>query len=84
MLIASPSNLVLFPVQDIFGWRDRINVPGTVGDPNWSWRMPWPVDVLEHQPEASERAATLARWMQQYRRSNSGISGFEDLRISGF
>jgi len=84
MLAASSSNLALFPVQDIFGWRDRINVPGTVGDPNWTWRVPWPVDVLEHQPEAAERAATLSKWMQQYGRSNSGISGFEDLRISGF
>jgi 4-alpha-glucanotransferase len=74
MLAASSSNLLLLPFQDIFGWRDRINVPGTVSERNWTWRLPWPVDALEHQPDAAERAATLAGWMGKYGRS-------EDLRI---
>ena len=26
------SNLVLLPIQDVFGWRDRINLPATIGD----------------------------------------------------
>ena len=73
MLAASSSNLLLLPVQDIFGWRDRVNVPGTVTETNWTWRLPWPVNALEHQPEASERAATLAKWMRQYGRGNSAI-----------
>jgi 4-alpha-glucanotransferase len=69
MLASSSSNLLLLPVQDIFGWRDRINVPGTVTAENWTWRLPWPVDVLAHQPEAAERAGTLAGWMAQYGRT---------------
>jgi 4-alpha-glucanotransferase len=74
MLASSSSNLLLLPFQDIFGWRDRINLPGTVTDANWTWQLPWPVDALEDQPQASERAATLAKWMRKYGRS-------QDLRI---
>lgn len=33
------------PMQDLFGWRDRINTPATVGDHNWTWRLPWPIDL---------------------------------------
>ncbi len=50
------SNDIYAPLPDLFGWRDRINVPGTVGDSNWSWRLPWPVDALVHTPDAVERA----------------------------
>src|SRR5262249_21748758 len=32
VLMASASQLVLFPVQDVFGWRHRINEPGTITD----------------------------------------------------
>jgi 4-alpha-glucanotransferase len=51
------SNELFLPVQDLFGWTDRINVPGTVTDLNWTWRLPWLVDQLASQPEAVERAA---------------------------
>ena len=26
--------------QDLFGWRDRVNVPAVVNDENWTWRLP--------------------------------------------
>jgi 4-alpha-glucanotransferase len=70
MLAASSANILLLPVQDVFGWRDRINLPGTVNDDNWTWRLPWPVDTMEHQPDASARAAKLAGWMKQYERGS--------------
>jgi 4-alpha-glucanotransferase len=70
LIVASASNLVLLPVQDIFGWRDRINIPGTVAESNWTWRLPWSVDVLDHHPIAAERAGTLASWMKRYGRRN--------------
>jgi 4-alpha-glucanotransferase len=63
-LFSAGSNLLLVPVQDVFGWRDRINTPAVVADDNWSWQLPWRVDALEQQPQATERAkflATLAR-----------------------
>ena len=42
-LFASGSDLLLLPIQDVFGWRDRINEPATVTDDNWTYRLPWPV-----------------------------------------
>jgi 4-alpha-glucanotransferase len=68
LIVSSGSNLVLLPIQDIFGWRDRINIPGTVAESNWTWRLPWPVDVLDHHPVAAERAGTLAAWIERYGR----------------
>ena len=55
------ANLVLLPLQDIFGWRDRINVPGTVGSDNWTWRLPFPVGDLLTRGDAAERATFLRR-----------------------
>jgi len=68
VLMASASRLVLFPVQDVFGWRDRINEPGTVNDRNWTFRLPWPSNRLDEVAEARERQATLGRWAQKYGR----------------
>ena len=45
-LFQSRSSLALLPIQDIFGWRDRINVPALISDVNWCWRLPWPVEDL--------------------------------------
>jgi 4-alpha-glucanotransferase len=58
-LFGAGSDLLLLPVQDIFGWRDRINTPAVVNDENWCWQLPWRVDALDAQPEAVERAAFL-------------------------
>jgi 4-alpha-glucanotransferase len=68
MLAASSSDLLILPVQDVFGWRDRINVPGTLGPDNWTWRLPWPADQLRRQADSQARAATLKRWMRHYGR----------------
>jgi len=70
-LCAAGSNLVLIPVQDIFGWRDRINTPAVVDDVNWTWRLPWPIDELPSQPIAQERAAFLRTTMAKCGRAPS-------------
>jgi len=67
-LFGSGSNLVLVPVQDIFGWRDRINVPATVHDKNWTYRLPWASDKLDAEPEAQERKNKLREWTRKYGR----------------
>jgi len=59
------SDLVLLPIQDIFGWRDRINHPATISEENWTYTFKWPVDLLELEPEALERANQLAEWSRQ-------------------
>jgi 4-alpha-glucanotransferase len=66
-LFASGSNLLILPVQDVFGWRDRINTPGTVGDWNWTFRLPWSFDDAGGIPEACERQDALRRWAVRYR-----------------
>jgi 4-alpha-glucanotransferase len=61
-IYAAGSNLILLPIQDVFGWRDRINHPATISDANWTYVLPWPVDHLADEPEAVERANQLAAW----------------------
>jgi 4-alpha-glucanotransferase len=68
-LVSSGSDLAVLPVQDLFGWRDRINVPGTITDANWTYRLPWPSDTLALQPDARERADTLRNWVDRYGRN---------------
>jgi 4-alpha-glucanotransferase len=58
-LYGARSRFLILMFADIFGWRDRINTPASVGAENWTWRLPWPVDDLDLHPEASERAAFL-------------------------
>jgi 4-alpha-glucanotransferase len=67
-LCASPSELLLLPVQDAFGWRDRVNEPATVSDENWTYRLPWPVDRLDEIPEARQTKERLRAWSQRYGR----------------
>ena len=66
------SELVLLPIQDVFGWSDRINHPATISDRNWTYVLPWPVDQLDHQPEAQDAAHRLHVWAQ--RTARRGVS----------
>lgn len=59
-LYAAGSDELFLPLPDVFGWFDRINVPATVGDHNWTWRLPWNVEALGDQPDVA-RAAALSR-----------------------
>jgi 4-alpha-glucanotransferase len=61
-VLDSTSRLAIFPMQDLFGWRARINTPAQVDDENWTWRLPWPVDRFAEEPEARDRAAQIAEW----------------------
>jgi len=45
-LYGAGSTLVVLPFPDAYGGRERINVPGTVGPPNWGYRLPWTVEEL--------------------------------------
>jgi 4-alpha-glucanotransferase len=71
-LVASGADLMLLPIQDVFGWQDRINQPATVSDSNWTWRLPWPVERMRDEPEAVDAAARLKRWSTQYGREFEG------------
>lgn len=56
----SGSDQLFLPIQDLFGWPDRVNTPGTVGPENWTWALPWSLDAFGEEPEAVRRAAHLA------------------------
>lgn len=67
-LFGSGSSALLLPVQDIFGWRDRVNTPAVVDEGNWSWRLPWPIEELSRDPRAAERAAFLHALARRHQR----------------
>jgi 4-alpha-glucanotransferase len=67
-LFASGSDLLLMPVGDVFGWRERINEPATVSDSNWSFRLPWPVDHLDGVSAAASRQRRLRAWAERHGR----------------
>ena len=68
ILYASASDIVLLPIHDVFGWRDRINTPALISDQNWTWRLPWPVEDLRREAEGLERAAFTERLAKRYER----------------
>jgi 4-alpha-glucanotransferase len=67
-LFASGANLLVVPMQDLFGWRDRINQPATVGPSNWTWRLPWPSDRLTTEPVATAMATQIGELVRRYDR----------------
>ena len=67
-LYASGADLLILPIQDLFGWRDRINRPATIGPSNWRWRLPWPADRLATEPAAMAMAAQLREWGRRHGR----------------
>jgi 4-alpha-glucanotransferase len=60
LVYSSGSDLLLLPFQDLFGLRDRVNVPGTVTDENWTYRIPRDLSALAADGPARERLRELA------------------------
>jgi 4-alpha-glucanotransferase len=56
----SGSDALLTPITDAFGLRDRMNLPGTVGPHNWTWRLAFRLPELESRPEPLAIAEHLA------------------------
>jgi 4-alpha-glucanotransferase len=52
-LYSAASRLVVLPFIDAYGGRERINVPSTIQDSNWTYRLPWSLDELAGAPGAS-------------------------------
>jgi 4-alpha-glucanotransferase len=68
VLFASAADLVILPIQDVFGWSERINEPATVGDQNWTWRLPWPSDRMTIEEQAVAVASQLRALAAAHRR----------------
>jgi 4-alpha-glucanotransferase len=58
-LYASPSRMVIFPIQDLFGWRERVNTPATIGGANWRYRLPFTATELATLPAPAAEAEQL-------------------------
>ena len=65
VMFASGSDDVFLPIQDVFGWFDRINVPATVGEHNWSWKLPWAVDLMG-KSDVAEAAASFCAALAKF------------------
>jgi len=64
-LAQTPCRLVLLSLEDIFGWLDQQNLPGTKDEyPNWRLKLPIPLEDLAQAPELAQ----VARIMRQYQR----------------
>jgi 4-alpha-glucanotransferase len=60
-LYAARSALVILPFPDAYGGTERINVPSTVAETNWAYRIPWTVTALRGTAGAPLRDAMRAR-----------------------
>jgi 4-alpha-glucanotransferase len=59
-LLQTPASGCVLTIQDVFGWRQRFNEPGTMGPHNWTWRLPVEVEYL-----ASDRRTRAASEMMR-------------------
>jgi 4-alpha-glucanotransferase len=49
-LFASNSRYAVLSVTELFGIEGRINRPGTHGDQNWTYRLPWTIEEIRKDP----------------------------------
>jgi 4-alpha-glucanotransferase len=70
LLYAAGSDLVLLPIQDVFGWKERINTPALINDDNWTWRLRWLVEDLATEPAARERRVFMRRLGERFGRAS--------------
>jgi len=67
-LLSAGSCLTLIPLQDVFGWTERINTPAVVDDINWTWRLAWPVDTWLDGEHTVATAGRLRAWTREAER----------------
>jgi 4-alpha-glucanotransferase len=48
-------------MQDLFGWNDRVNLPGTIGEHNWTWRLPFELEWAAKDPGLRARLDQLRK-----------------------
>jgi 4-alpha-glucanotransferase len=61
LLFSSGSALTLLLAQEVLGDKTRINLPGTVTEQNWTWRLPRSIEDLEKDPAVSTRLDEIRR-----------------------
>jgi 4-alpha-glucanotransferase len=69
LLLRSGSELALLLVTELIGDRARINLPGTVGPHNWTYRLPRGIDELARDQGLSMRFARIKSSVQSAHRA---------------
>jgi len=59
-LFASNSRYAVLSVTELFGIEARINRPGTHGEGNWNFRLPWTIEEIRKEPKLVEMGKKLA------------------------
>jgi 4-alpha-glucanotransferase len=60
LIYGAGSDLCLVPFQDLLGARERVNLPGTVNEDNWTYRMPMDMVGLASDRDTRDRLRALA------------------------
>ena len=61
-MAATPSDLVVVPLDDLLGLEEQPNLPGTVTEhPNWRLRYPGETRALLDEPQTAARIERLNR-----------------------
>ncbi|NUQ72185.1 MAG: 4-alpha-glucanotransferase [Polyangiaceae bacterium] len=71
LIHGSASELVLLLMQDLLGSRERINTPGTVGEHNWTYRLPAPIAELRNDREIQRIWAMVRESIKKSGRAGS-------------
>jgi 4-alpha-glucanotransferase len=84
LIARSASLFAVYPIQDLLAMSEklrptdprgeRINVPGTVGSGNWSYRMPWTIDRVLAEKKLAVKAHALVRARGEARKSGRRAS----------
>ncbi len=59
LLLSAGSDLSLLLVTELLGDKTRLNWPGTVGEANWSWRLPRPIEDLQSDDDVCDRLRAI-------------------------
>jgi 4-alpha-glucanotransferase len=61
-LAATPSRMLAVTLEDVLGWIDQVNVPGTIDEhPNWRRRTGVPLEDFSRQPTLTAVAEIMAK-----------------------
>jgi 4-alpha-glucanotransferase len=66
--LGSASNLAVIPWQDVLGSRDRVNLPGSMTDANWAYRIDCTQEELLQREDTLRAAALMSRLTTESRR----------------
>jgi 4-alpha-glucanotransferase len=68
-LYQAGSVLTVPPIQDLFGWRERINTPATTNSHNWRYRLPVETSQLDTLPGVRARMKAIRALTRESGRS---------------